>query len=49
MLFRSYIQAISDEWVELHGDRRSGKDDLALVGGIARFQEIGRASCRERV
>ncbi|MEO1620076.1 MAG: acetyl-CoA carboxylase carboxyltransferase subunit alpha [Cyanobacteria bacterium J06632_3] len=33
-----YIQAISDEWVELHGDRRSGKDDLALVGGIARFQ-----------
>ncbi len=33
-----YIQAISDEWIELHGDRRSGKDDLALVGGIARFQ-----------
>ncbi|PZO11731.1 MAG: acetyl-CoA carboxylase carboxyl transferase subunit alpha [Leptolyngbya foveolarum] len=33
-----YIQAISEEWVELHGDRRSGKDDLALVGGIARFE-----------
>ncbi|NEQ31800.1 MAG: acetyl-CoA carboxylase carboxyl transferase subunit alpha [Leptolyngbya sp. SIO4C5] len=33
-----YIQAISDEWVELHGDRRSGKDDPALVTGIARFQ-----------
>ncbi len=33
-----YIQAISDEWIELHGDRRSGKDDLALVGGIARFE-----------
>ena len=33
-----YIQAISEEWVELHGDRRSGKDDLALVGGVARFE-----------
>ncbi len=33
-----YIQAISEEWVELHGDRRSGKDDMALVGGIARFE-----------
>ncbi|MGC1310081.1 MAG: acetyl-CoA carboxylase carboxyltransferase subunit alpha [Phormidesmis sp.] len=33
-----YIQAISEEWIELHGDRRSGKDDLALVGGIARFE-----------
>ena len=35
-----YIQAISEEWVELHGDRRSGKDDLALVGGVARFEGI---------
>ena len=33
-----YIQAISEEWIELHGDRRSGKDDLALVGGVARFE-----------
>ncbi len=33
-----YIQAISDEWLELHGDRASGKDDPALVGGIARFE-----------
>lgn len=33
-----YIQAISDEWVELHGDRASGKDDTALVGGVARFE-----------
>ncbi|MBF2036045.1 MAG: acetyl-CoA carboxylase carboxyltransferase subunit alpha [Leptolyngbyaceae cyanobacterium T60_A2020_046] len=33
-----YIQAISDEWIELHGDRGSGKDDLAMVGGIARFE-----------
>lgn len=33
-----YVQAISDEWLELHGDRASGRDDLALVGGIARFQ-----------
>lgn len=29
-----YIQAITDEWLELHGDR-SGGDDPALVGGIA--------------
>ncbi|NET35009.1 MAG: acetyl-CoA carboxylase carboxyl transferase subunit alpha, partial [Cyanothece sp. SIO1E1] len=35
-----YIQAISDEWIELHGDRRVGKDDPALVGGIARL--VGR-------
>lgn len=33
-----YIQSISDEWVELHGDRASGRDDAALVGGIARFE-----------
>lgn len=32
-----YIQAISDEWIELHGDRCTGIDDLALVGGIARL------------
>jgi acetyl-CoA carboxylase carboxyl transferase subunit alpha len=31
-----YIQAISDEWMELHGDRR-GADDPALVGGVARL------------
>jgi acetyl-CoA carboxylase carboxyl transferase subunit alpha len=31
-----YIQAMSDEWVELHGDR-GGSDDPALVGGIARL------------
>lgn len=31
-----YIQAISEEFVELHGDRQ-GHDDLALVGGLARF------------
>jgi acetyl-CoA carboxylase carboxyl transferase subunit alpha len=33
-----YIQAISDEWIELHGDRSTGVDDLALVGGIARLE-----------
>ena len=33
-----YIQAISDEWVELHGDRSSGIDDLALVGGVGRVE-----------
>lgn len=31
-----YIQAISDEWMELHGDR-VGSDDPALVGGVARL------------
>ena len=31
-----YIQAISDDWFELHGDR-GGSDDPALVGGIARL------------
>lgn len=30
-----YIQAISDEWIELHGDRRGG-DDPAIVGGVGR-------------
>jgi acetyl-CoA carboxylase carboxyl transferase subunit alpha len=34
-----YIQAICDEWIELHGDR-GGKDDLALVGGIGRLAEM---------
>lgn len=31
-----YIQAIADEWMELHGDRRCS-DDPALVGGVARI------------
>ena len=31
-----YIQAITDEWLELHGDR-GGYDDPALVGGVARI------------
>ncbi|CAC5340520.1 acetyl-CoA carboxylase, carboxytransferase, alpha subunit [Planktothrix rubescens CCAP 1459/22] len=31
-----YIQAMTDEWMELHGDRR-GYDDPALVGGVARL------------
>ncbi len=31
-----YIQAISDEWMELHGDRTGG-DDPALVGGVGRL------------
>jgi acetyl-CoA carboxylase carboxyl transferase subunit alpha len=33
-----YIQAISDEWIELHGDRLTGTDDPAIVGGIARLK-----------
>jgi acetyl-CoA carboxylase carboxyl transferase subunit alpha len=32
-----YIQAITDEWLELHGDRATGTDDPALVGGVARL------------
>jgi acetyl-CoA carboxylase carboxyl transferase subunit alpha len=32
-----YIQAISDDWFEMHGDR-GGYDDPALVGGIARLE-----------
>ena len=35
-----YIQVITDEWVELHGDRR-GSDDQALVGGVGRIGEQG--------
>jgi acetyl-CoA carboxylase carboxyl transferase subunit alpha len=31
-----YIQAMTDDWMELHGDRR-GNDDPALVGGLARL------------
>ncbi|XHU96462.1 MAG: acetyl-CoA carboxylase carboxyl transferase subunit alpha [cyanobacterium endosymbiont of Rhopalodia gibba] len=31
-----YVQAITDEWFELHGDR-GGCDDPALVGGVARL------------
>lgn len=33
-----YVQAITDDWIELHGDRSTGIDDLALVGGIARLE-----------
>ncbi len=33
-----YIQAISDEWIELHGDRSTGADDRAMVGGVARIE-----------
>jgi acetyl-CoA carboxylase carboxyl transferase subunit alpha len=35
-----YIQSITDEWIELHGDR-SGGDDPAMVGGIGQLD--GRA------
>lgn len=34
-----YIQTISDEWFELHGDR-GGSDDPALVGGLARLDGV---------
>lgn len=32
-----YIQAISEDFFELHGDRM-GYDDLAIVGGLGRFE-----------
>ena len=32
-----YVQMMTEDWIELHGDRRGG-DDLALVGGIARLE-----------
>lgn len=35
-----YVQAITDEWIELHGDRH-GNDDPALVGGIAKLNGHG--------
>jgi acetyl-CoA carboxylase carboxyl transferase subunit alpha len=35
-----YVQMMTEDWIELHGDRRGG-DDRALVGGIARLE--GRA------
>ncbi|MGL5511547.1 MAG: acetyl-CoA carboxylase carboxyltransferase subunit alpha, partial [Microcoleaceae cyanobacterium] len=35
-----YIQSMTDEWIELHGDR-SGGDDPAMVGGIGQLD--GRA------
>jgi acetyl-CoA carboxylase carboxyl transferase subunit alpha len=31
-----YVQSITEDWLELHGDRR-GNDDLALVGGLAKI------------
>jgi acetyl-CoA carboxylase carboxyl transferase subunit alpha len=34
-----YIQAIFEDFIEFHGDRLYG-DDLAIVGGIAKFNEI---------
>jgi acetyl-CoA carboxylase carboxyl transferase subunit alpha len=34
-----YIQAMTDDWLELHGDRQ-GSDDLALVGGVARLDGL---------
>jgi acetyl-CoA carboxylase carboxyl transferase subunit alpha len=33
---RDYIEALCDEWIELHGDRYFG-DDPAIIGGIAEF------------
>nr|AUG32858.1 acetyl-CoA carboxylase alpha subunit [Paulinella longichromatophora] len=35
-----YIQFITEEWYELHGDRR-GSDDQALIGGIGSINNQG--------
>ena len=35
-----YIQVITDDFLELHGDRR-GSDDQALVGGVGRIGDQG--------
>jgi acetyl-CoA carboxylase carboxyl transferase subunit alpha len=35
-----FIQVITDEFLELHGDRR-GSDDQALVGGVGRIGQQG--------
>jgi acetyl-CoA carboxylase carboxyl transferase subunit alpha len=35
-----YIQVITDEFIELHGDRR-GSDDQALIGGVGRIGQQG--------
>jgi acetyl-CoA carboxylase carboxyl transferase subunit alpha len=32
-----FIQAISEEWFELRGDRVTGQDDPALIGGVGRL------------
>lgn len=32
-----YIQAMSDDWLEMHGDR-AGFDDMAVVGGVGRLE-----------
>jgi acetyl-CoA carboxylase carboxyl transferase subunit alpha len=37
-----YIQAVTDEWIELHGDRR-GNDDPALVSGVGSIGGYGVA------
>nr|UNJ15312.1 acetyl-CoA carboxylase carboxyltransferase alpha subunit [Cyanidioschyzonaceae sp. 1] len=33
-----YIQSMSDEWLEFHGDRK-GSDDQALITGIAQIED----------
>jgi acetyl-CoA carboxylase carboxyl transferase subunit alpha len=35
-----YIQVLTEEFIELHGDRR-GSDDQALVGGVGRIGDQG--------
>ncbi|MEO0117631.1 MAG: acetyl-CoA carboxylase carboxyltransferase subunit alpha, partial [candidate division WOR-3 bacterium] len=35
-----YIERITEDFIELHGDRRFG-DDLAIVGGLGKIEDIG--------
>ena len=35
--FLDYVSLITEDWVELHGDR-AGTDDRAIIGGVARIQ-----------
>ena len=37
--FLDYVKNITTNWVELHGDR-CGTDDRAIIGGIAKIDEI---------
>jgi len=35
--FLDYVSMITEDWIELHGDR-AGSDDRAIIGGVARIQ-----------
>ena len=37
--FIDYVNLITDDFVEMHGDRE-GTDDRAIIGGVARINDI---------